>query len=69
MKGFFILCDRCGIIKDAPRMKLNRAKKEGVVSRVIEEGKAIYYKPEGKQRGEWLFTVEKMGVLQPKNKM
>ncbi|OOR19132.1 hypothetical protein BW892_25845 [Bacillus cereus] len=25
-----------------------------------------YYRPEGKQRGEWLFTVEAMGILYPK---
>ncbi len=26
-----------------------------------------YYKPEGKQRGDWILTVEAMNVLFPKN--
>ncbi|MED1304783.1 hypothetical protein BK704_01425 [[Bacillus thuringiensis] serovar konkukian] len=60
-------CDRWGITQDALRMKLRRAKKEGLVGRLIEEGKIKYYKPEEKQRGDWILTVEAMSVLFPKN--
>lgn len=60
-------CDRWRITQDALRMKLRRAKKEGLVDRLIEEGKMKYYKPEGKQRGDWILTVEAMNVLFPKN--
>ncbi|MEC0899844.1 MULTISPECIES: helix-turn-helix domain-containing protein [Bacillus] len=60
-------CDRWRITQDALRMKLRRAKKEGLVGRLIEEGKMKYYKPEGKQRGDWILTVEAMNVLFPKN--
>ncbi|MFF2343896.1 helix-turn-helix domain-containing protein [Bacillus mycoides] len=60
-------CDRWGITQDALRMKLRRAKKEGLVGGLIEEGKMKYYKPEGKQRGDWILTVEAMNVLFPKN--
>lgn len=44
------VCDRWRITQDALRMELRRAKKEGLVGRLIEEGKMKYYKPEGKQR-------------------
>ncbi|MGQ7230526.1 helix-turn-helix domain-containing protein [Bacillus cereus group sp. Bce029] len=60
-------CDRWGITQDALRMKLRRAKEEGLVGRLIEEGKMKYYKPEDKQRGDWIITVEAMSVLFPKN--
>ncbi|MEI5871311.1 helix-turn-helix domain-containing protein [Bacillus albus] len=60
-------CDRWGITQDALRMKLRRAKKEGLVDRLIEEGKMKYYKPEDKQRGDWILTVEAMSILFPKN--
>ncbi|WP_144609012.1 helix-turn-helix domain-containing protein [Bacillus cereus] len=60
-------CDRWGITQAALRMKLRRAKKEGLVGRLIEEGKMKYYKPEEKQRGDWILTVEAMSVLFPKN--
>ncbi|MEH7648631.1 helix-turn-helix domain-containing protein [Bacillus toyonensis] len=60
-------CDHWGITQDALRMKLRRAKKEGVVDKLIEEGKMKYYKPEDKQRGDWILTVEAMSVLFPKN--
>lgn len=30
---------------------------------LIKEGKLKYYKPEGKQRGEWILTVEAMNIL------
>ncbi|MCU5584153.1 helix-turn-helix domain-containing protein [Bacillus toyonensis] len=60
-------CDRWRIKQDALRMKLRRAKKEGLVDKLIEEGKMKYYKPEGKQRGDWILTVEAMNVLFPKN--
>lgn len=60
-------CDRWGITQDTLRMKLRRAKKEGLVGRLIEEGKMKYYKPEEKQRGDWILTVEAMSVLFPKN--
>lgn len=60
-------CDRWGITQDALRMKLKRSKKGGMVSKLIEEGKMKYYKPEGKQRGDWILTVEAMNVLFPKS--
>ncbi|PHG54355.1 helix-turn-helix domain-containing protein [Bacillus toyonensis] len=60
-------CDRWRITQDALRMKLRRAKKEGLVDKLIEEGKMKYYKPEGKQRGDWILTIEAMNVLFPKN--
>lgn len=60
-------CDRWRITQDALRMKLKRAKKMGLVDRLIEEGKMKYYKPEEKQRGDWILTVEAMKVLFPKN--
>ncbi|MGE7635613.1 helix-turn-helix domain-containing protein [Bacillus paramycoides] len=60
-------CDRWGMTQDALRMKLRRDKKEGLVDKLIEEGKMRYYKPEGKQRGNWILTVEAMNVLFPKN--
>ncbi|MDK7443485.1 helix-turn-helix domain-containing protein [Bacillus paranthracis] len=59
-------CDRWGITQDALRMKIKRLKKEGRMSKLIEEGKIKYYKPEEKQRGEWILTVEAMNVLFPK---
>ncbi|MDV6039879.1 helix-turn-helix domain-containing protein [Bacillus sp. SM-B1] len=60
-------CDRWGITQDAMRMKLKRSKKDGLVSKLIDEGKLKYYKPEGKQRGEWILTIEAMNILFPKN--
>lgn len=60
-------CDRWRITQDALRMKLRRAKEDGLVGRLIEEGKMKYYKPEDKQRGDWILTVEAMSVLFPKN--
>ncbi|CAM4295038.1 helix-turn-helix domain-containing protein [Bacillus paramycoides] len=60
-------CNRWGITQDALRMKLKRSKKDGLASKLIEEGKMKYYKPEGKQRGDWILTVEAMNVLFPKN--
>ncbi|MEJ3740791.1 helix-turn-helix domain-containing protein [Bacillus tropicus] len=60
-------CDRWGITQAALRMKLRRAKEEGLVGRLIEEGEMKYYKPEDKQRGDWILTVEAMSVLFPKN--
>lgn len=47
--------DRWGITQEALRMKL-------------KSGKIKYYKPEGKQRGEWILTIEAMGLLFPKRK-
>ncbi|HDR4727176.1 helix-turn-helix domain-containing protein [Bacillus cereus] len=61
-------CDRWGITQDALRMKIKRLKKEGLMSKLIEEGKIKYYKPEEKQRGEWILTVEAMNVLFPKKR-
>ncbi|WP_306702933.1 hypothetical protein [Bacillus cereus] len=46
--------------KDALGMKLKRFKKDGSVRKLIEEGRMKYYKPEGKQRGDWSLTVEAM---------
>lgn len=59
-------CDRWGITQDAFRMKLKRSKQDGLVSKLIGEGKLKYYKPEEKQRGEWILTVEAMNILFPK---
>ncbi|HDR3494296.1 TPA: MarR family transcriptional regulator [Bacillus wiedmannii] len=60
-------CDRWGITQDALRMKIKRYKKEGMMNKLIGDGKIKYYKPEGKQRGEWILTVEAMNILFPKN--
>ncbi|MDF9468740.1 helix-turn-helix domain-containing protein [Bacillus sp. FSL K6-0273] len=60
-------CDRWGITQEALRMKLKRVKDNKLVDELIKGGKIKYYKPEGKQRGEWILTVEAMGVLFPKN--
>lgn len=60
-------CDRWGITQEALRMKLKRAKEGELVRNLVEEGRMKYYKPEGKQRGEWILTVEAMTVLFPKN--
>ncbi|HHB1656022.1 TPA: helix-turn-helix domain-containing protein [Bacillus cereus] len=60
-------CNRWGITQDALRMKLKRSKKNGLASKLIKEGKLKYYKPEEKQRGEWVLTVEAMNALFPKN--
>ncbi|MDA2230953.1 MULTISPECIES: helix-turn-helix domain-containing protein [Bacillus cereus group] len=60
-------CDRWGITQDALRMKLKRSKQDGLVSKLIDEGKLKYYKPEGKQRGEWILTIEAMNILFHKN--
>ncbi|KXY53711.1 MULTISPECIES: helix-turn-helix domain-containing protein [Bacillus] len=58
-------CDRWGITQEALRMKLKRIKDSELVGELIKEGKLKYYKPEGKQRGEWILTVEAMNVLFP----
>ncbi|WP_406904415.1 helix-turn-helix domain-containing protein [Bacillus cereus] len=60
-------CDRWGITQEALRMKLKRGKDTNLVDELIRSGKIKYYKPEGKQRGEWILTVEAMDVLFPKN--
>lgn len=60
-------CGRWGITQDALRMKLKRSKQDGLVSILIDEGKLKYYKPKGKQRGEWILTIEAMNILFPKN--
>ncbi|PEL87088.1 hypothetical protein [Bacillus wiedmannii] len=60
-------CDRWGITQEALRMKLKRVKDNKLVDELIKGGKIKYYKPEGKQRGEWILTVEAMGFLFPKN--
>lgn len=59
-------CDRWGITQEALRMKLKRSKDTNLVDKLIRSGKIKYYKPEGKQRGEWILTVEAMEVLFPK---
>ncbi len=59
-------CDRWHITQEALRMKLKRVRDSELVSRLIKEGKLKYYKPEGKQRGEWILTVEAMNILFPK---
>ncbi len=58
-------CDRLGVSLDSLHMKLNRLKNSDMLKRLIKDGKAKYYKPEGKQRGEWIFTVEAMEELYP----
>ncbi|TKH92334.1 helix-turn-helix domain-containing protein [Bacillus cereus] len=58
-------CDRWGITQEALRMKLKRGKDNKLVDKLIKSGKIKYYKPEGKQRGEWILTVEAMGLLFP----
>lgn len=59
-------CDRWGITQEALRMKLKRGKDNNLVDKLIAGGKIKYYKPEGKQRGEWILTVEAMDFLFPK---
>lgn len=54
--------DRWRITPDTLRMKLKRSDK---VANLIKEGKLKYYKPDGKERGEWILTVEAMDVLFP----
>lgn len=49
-------CNRWGITQD-----------DGLVNKLIEEGKLKYYKPEEKLRGEWILTIEAMNILFPKN--
>ncbi|MCR6789969.1 MULTISPECIES: hypothetical protein [Bacillus cereus group] len=61
-------CDRLGITQDALRMKLKGGKDNKLVDELIKGGKVKYYKPEGKQRGEWILTVEAMDLLFPKRK-
>ncbi|WP_430477217.1 hypothetical protein [Bacillus cereus] len=58
-------CDRFGITLDSLHMKLSRLKDSELLNELIKDGKAKYYKPEGKKRGEWIFTVEAMEVLYP----
>ncbi|EJR55510.1 hypothetical protein IK3_05604 [Bacillus toyonensis] len=58
-------CDRWGITQEALRMKLKRGKDNKLVDELIKDGKIKYYKPEGKQRGKWILTVEAMCVLFP----
>ncbi|MGH0589657.1 helix-turn-helix domain-containing protein [Bacillus mycoides] len=58
-------CDRWGVTLDSLHMKLSRLKDSDLLNGLIKEGKAKYYKPEGKKRGEWIFTVEAMEVLYP----
>lgn len=58
--------DRWEDTLDSLHMKLNRLKDSDVLNGLIKDGKAKYYKPEGKQGGEWLFTVKAMEVLYPK---
>lgn len=58
-------CDRLGVSLDSLHMKLNRLKNSDMLNRLIKDGKLKYYKPEGKQRGEWIFTIEAMEELYP----
>lgn len=55
--------DRWGIKPSTLRKKLERSDK---VDTLIQEGKLKYYKPDDKQRGEWILTIEAMNVLYPK---
>ena len=45
-----------------------RGKDNKLMDALIEGGKVKYYKPEGKQRGEWILTIEAMDLLFPKRK-
>ena len=56
-------CDRWEITLDNLHMKLNRLKNSDVLNGLIKEGKAKYYKPEGKKR-EWIFTIEEINKVQ-----
>lgn len=58
--------DRWGISLNVLHMKISRFRDSEEMKKLIKEGKAKYYKPENKQRGEWLFTVEAMELLYPK---
>lgn len=60
-------CDRWGVTQEALRMKLKRSKESKVVDELIREGKLKYYRPEEKQRGEWIITSEAMNILFHKN--
>ncbi|MED1303726.1 MarR family transcriptional regulator [Bacillus pacificus] len=55
-------CDKRGVTPEALRMKLKRSNK---VEDLMKEGKLKYYKSAGKERGEWLITIEAMNVLFP----
>ncbi|PEY71444.1 hypothetical protein [Bacillus thuringiensis] len=59
-------CDRWYITQEALRMKLKRGKDNKLVDELIKGGKIKYYKPAGKQRGEWILTVESMNIIFPK---
>ncbi|MGR5965486.1 helix-turn-helix domain-containing protein [Bacillus cereus] len=59
-------CDRWGVTQEALRMKLKRGKDSKLVDELIREGKLKYYRPEEKQRGEWILTAEAMNILFPK---
>ncbi|MFP3414307.1 MarR family transcriptional regulator [Bacillus sp. SIMBA_074] len=59
-------CDHWGITQEALRMKLKRGKDNKLVDELIKGGKIKYYKPQEKQRGEWILTVEAMNILFPK---
>jgi hypothetical protein len=61
-------CDRWRITQEALRMKLKRGKDNKLVDGLIKSGKIKYYKPEEKQRREWILTVEAMDFLFPKNR-
>ncbi|PGZ34572.1 hypothetical protein COE50_06185 [Bacillus anthracis] len=58
--------DRWGVSMNSLHMKLSRLRESDLFHQLIQEGKAKYYKPEGKVRGEWLLTVEAMQLLFPK---
>lgn len=49
-------CDRWEITLYNLHMKLNRLKNSDVLNGLIKEGKAKYYKPEGKKRGMDIYS-------------
>lgn len=49
-------------------MKLKRGKDNNLVDKLIKCEKIKYYKPEWKQRREWILRVEAMDLLFPKRK-
>ncbi|EJR11958.1 hypothetical protein IK7_06102 [Bacillus cereus VD156] len=53
---------------DYTRSAANEIEDNKLIDALIEGGKVKYYKPEGKQRGEWILTVEAMDFLFPKRK-
>ncbi|WP_242298513.1 hypothetical protein [Bacillus cereus group sp. BfR-BA-01382] len=52
-------CDRWGITIDSLHMKLKRLKNSDALNGLIKDGKAKYYKPDGKQ---WRYCIRRENV-------